>query len=532
MPAHNHYCNGHKDKEPIEVLLEEPFLDYQRVREGLSVAGKHYAKPLRPFVAWDGEGITKPNPCPEMCPNLIVAQDYVLLGNSLGHRMTSKCLTTEDCFGLLLEAERDCPDAIHIGFGMQYDFNMMLKSLSLEALWKLYQTHHVNFMGYRIEYRPRKWLNIGKGKENVRLYDCWGFFQGSFIKAVERYVGKESEDYRRVVKGKQRRANFSFDEIDDYIVPYWNAELRLLVQIMDTLRNDLYDAGFSLTHWYGPGAIANVVLKHYNIKSAKAEPPKEVNRAAQYAYGGGRFELFQAGTYTGPVWEYDIHSAYPSFISELPNLQTGTWEHVRTFERSTFGVWRVDYRSNNKGFAEWYAPNPLFCRDERGNVSYPPMVQGWYWTPEAELVDQTYIKEGWVFRGNQERPFAWVQDLYSQRLEWIEQGISAERTLKLILNSLYGKTAQRIGWNNESDSLPQWHQLEWAGYVTSGTRAKLWKAINQSPQSVIAVETDAIFSTCALELDVGKGLGQWEETKFDGVTYLQNNDTGDTIKGV
>jgi hypothetical protein len=80
--------------------------------------------------------------------------------------------------------------------------------------------------------------------------------------------------------------------------------------------------------------------------------------------------------------------------------------------------------------------------------------------------------------------------------------------------------AQRIG--GRDGNRPAWHQLEWAGMVTSGTRAQILDAVALAGDSVIAVETDSIMTTKPLDLDFGDALGQWEATTFDWVTYIQS----------
>jgi len=43
-----------------------------------------------------------------------------------------------------------------------------------------------------------------------------------------------------------------------------------------------------------------------------------------------------------------------------------------------------------------------------------------------------------------------------------------------------------------------------------------------SPEHIIAVETDAVFSTVPLDLPHSERLGDWEETTFDEITYIQS----------
>lgn len=470
------------------------------------------------FVAWDGEGITYKGD---------KTQSYVLFGASTGDSLIAeKGLSTRQCFDLLLSVESRFPDAIHVGFALQYDFNMMFRDLSNRQLWTIYKRHSCHWEGYRIEYRPGKWLSVRKHGTTIRLFDVFGFFQSSFVVACEKYLGAEHPDLVRIREGKASRKDFAYSDLHPYITPYWEGELSLLVRLMDSLRDDLKVADIQIRSWHGPGAVANAVFRINNISIAKGESPKEVNRASQYAFAGGRFELFKAGHYAGQVWEYDINSAYPAAMAGLPNLSTGRWESVTSFERGTFGVWWCEYASIRKqgedAIDKWNAIQPLFCRADNGNVSYPPYTRGWYWTPEAELIPEHMVKHGWVYRDDGSKPFAFINDMYERRQEWKSQGKSAEKALKLALNSLYGKTAQRVGWTPENPTIPQWHQLEWAGYVTSLTRAKLYRASLIAPGSIVAIETDAIFSTVALPLPISKALGDFGVETFDSITYLQN----------
>ena len=56
-----------------------------------------------------------------------------------------------------------------------------------------------------------------------------------------------------------------------------------------------------------------------------------------------------------------------------------------------------------------------------------------------------------------------------------------------------------------------YHDVVAAGLITAITRAALIEAIGQDPEAVVMVATDAVYSTRPLSLDIGEGLGQWEE---------------------
>jgi hypothetical protein len=85
-----------------------------------------------------------------------------------------------------------------------------------------------------------------------------------------------------------------------------------------------------------------------------------------------------------------------------------------------------------------------------------------------------------------------------------EKGI----VIKLILNSMYGKTAQQVGGRDGKP--PPFQCFPWAGMITSGTRAKILRGLAQNPVAVIGIATDSLVSRRKLDLPIGEKLGEWE----------------------
>jgi hypothetical protein len=491
---------------------------------------------VAPFVAWDGEGITYAQG---------MSQSYVLFGDSLGHKLAARELHTVDCLNLIIESEIDMPHAIHVGFAFKYDAEMILRDLPLRHWYVLRARSSVQYKGYTITYHPGRVFRVSRKQDGRRytatIYDVWGFFQGSFVKALKGWMdADELQEIEKIEIGKAARGIFTYDQLDDFITPYWTEELRLLVKLCDRLRERMVSAGFCPSQWHGAGALATTLYKRSgtrqhiartdrdrNDKSDKdlvTTLPIEVNEAARFAYAGGRFELFKIGHTDQKVYQYDINSAYPYAIAGLPSLRNNEWTRriSPNFDPGLFAVWRIEY--DNWSTQQMYLPGPLPQRDNTGKVSFPQQVNGWYWTPEASLVaNNTHarIAECWVMENNGEYPFEWVRELYIERQKRKAIGDPSEKAYKLALNSLYGKMAQRLGWH-EGQPLPRFHQLEWAGWVTSYTRMMLFAAMQQAGSDLIASETDSVFSLRPLELDTGPGLGQWEITEHDWLTYLQS----------
>jgi hypothetical protein len=485
----------------------------------------------RQFIAWDGEGAkgngsTRP-------------QEYVLLGCSTGERLIGPSLRTEKLLAFIIQIGKKYPGAYHVGFAFDYDTNMILRNLSPNKLRILKNRGSVLISNYRVEHVSSKWLQITQYGQNykkdkndrftIRIADIFGFFQCSFVAAVKSYIPDHPlmAELNKIEEGKAERKYFTYDKID-YIESYWVTEIALLLALVERLREMLYSVDLNVTRWHGPGAIANFVYRTQGIASHKALTPEPVREAARYGYAGGRFELYRLGRHTG-VYGIDINSAYPAAISRLPSLSEGTWEHVLSPTSVVeFGIYHVRLSAFAGPVKK---PSPLFHRDFQHNISYPWFVEGWYWSPEIELIlpmlgkKGLEIVEGYEYVGWHSRPFGFVEEMYYERKRLKREGNGAEKALKLALNSLYGKMAQRVGWERNGRP-PTWHQLEWAGFVTSATRARLYSVMARIPwENLIAVETDGIYTTAdpaSLGITDSPDLGEWEFSQYEEMMYVQS----------
>ena len=492
--------------------------DADSIRTYHTGTGRSRAGTNKEFVAWDGEGIT---------PSGERQQNYVLFGNSKGFEAAGYSLDTKECFRVMLDTERAYPNAIHVGFAFSYDVEMILKDIPVPFMRTLKNNGYVYWEGFRIEYRRNKWFQVTLKNDDehvvCRIWDVWSFFSTSFVVALREYLGNDPE-VEYIEAGKSNRSVFQYAELDTEIRPYWQAELRQLVNLMNALRERLYGADLKITNWHGPGAIATYAMTQRGVKKSMATIPDDVSQCSRFAYAGGRFELFRIGQHKGPVHAYDIRSAYPSAIQHLPNLATGEWSHVTAPTTiAKFGMYRIRFNFPNLFTTR---PMPLYYRDVRSAVHFPNVVEGWYWSPEAQnclAMPEAEIVEGWEYHADEERPFTWIGEVYEQRAQWKREGNPSQIALKLLMNSMYGKFAQRVGYKG-NDS-PTWHQLEWAGFITSYARAKLFRVMMEAHNkgSLLAVETDGIFSTEPLSTPVlSENLGDWEHDEYEGIIYLQS----------
>lgn len=472
----------------------------------------------REFVAWDGEGVSRDDG----------SHDYLILANSREESIRSiHHLTTEQILNFVLT--RSVKGTINIIYGASYDWNMWLSDFTQDEMQTLYDNQEIRWHGYLIRWRRGKTFHIMKDGMSALFYDVVSFFQCSFVKACDSYLGDRFVDRDMIVQNKMLRSSFRESDLDE-IATYNRAELINLVQLMTELRERLFRVGLKPGRWDGPGAIAVALLGRENIKDHMQQAPETVAPAIRSAYFGGRFEVVKCGHVERTAYEYDINSAYPWGLLDVPSLHGGTWVHHDGYMESAFAVYHVRY----VGSTPTTFPQPLPSRYADGTVAFPQQVTGWYWGPEY-LAARAYVDmyggeleviETWAFNPVTDvKPFAFVAKLFAERRILKAAGDGAHVGIKLGLNSLYGKLAQQVGWRISRTgelSIPPYHQLDWAGYVTAKCRAAVLTVALPHLDKVIAWETDAMFTEVPLDVETGSDLGQWEYTEFQDLTYLQS----------
>jgi len=505
----------------------------------------------RDVIAWDMEGIS--------LSGLEKPQHAVLFGCSqeTENALWGRKLTTQDMLEYIISVGERNPHAIHVGYAFKYDANMLIAGLSERHILSLWKTGRATWRWdtefvWSIRWIPGKMFTVTKrwgkrrntrAKISVTIYDFFSFFGKSFIATMEEILGDSltAEDREVIAHGKAARGQQDWTDFPA-IRFYWEREIVLMRRTFEKFREVMYHAGFRLTQWYGPGALANYINASHNIRphldgvqATRTDAgalydslPGPVHDASKVAFSGGRFELFQAGRVHGPIYSVDINSAYPHALTRLPSFQEGKWVHTlnpRGVE--LFGFYRIQWRApNSSPFQQ--RPQPLFWRDSRGLISYPQMTHGWYASPEVAAVqhmDGIEILESWHWEtDSEEKPWAFLSEMYDTRMRLGKKNILS-MPFKLGPNSLYGKYAQTVGWDQEKLLPPKSHALPVAAWVTSYCRAQLWHVIQQAPSSVIAVETDSVFLTVdprELQLSIGDALGQWSITEYEELIYMQN----------
>lgn len=475
------------------------------------------------LIGVDGEGVTLPDK----------THIYTLLGASDGtfvYKPTG--LHTKTCFDFLLTFAGKRV----VGFAFTYDANMILGNLQPQHLKRLHEQGFCYWADYMIEWTPRRMLRIHKRSHDwketlasVTVWDTFGFYQSSFVSTLRSWSVGTKEEQDEIAEMKQKRGDFS-EEQKDEIAAYNLSECRLLVELQRKLQTTLEGARIRPSRWDGSGAVAAAILKRSRVREHMNDDyPKEV----MGAYYGGRIQTLMIGHVPGPIYNYDINSAYPSAMRNLPCLQ-GKWRFTNKYEQTPYAIWRCRWHLGpparlTKTGQRRYPINedvnvtPFPFRKPDKHICYPTEGRGWYWSVLVEEVMKHWeidVECGFVFEPDDPecRPFAFVEELYLQRQEYKRTGDPRHIVIKLGLNSLYGKTAQGLAFRGTN---PPYRNYVWAGIITATTQASLIRTAMGRPDSIINFATDGIYSRERLPVNIGNGLGEWEESTYDDATIFQ-----------
>jgi hypothetical protein len=325
---------------------------------------------------------------------------------------------------------------------------------------------------------------------HIRIHDAFGFYQESFVKATESLIGlgyvlKDAHD--TIAAQKANRDTFDTQPMAA-IRHYCGLELVTLAKALTVLRDGFDAMGIRLKAWTGAGQAAAALIKkedlkslHYSSDIATCDLTKQQIQA-HHAFVGGRIELMRQGYVRNRrLWQYDIASAYPDIMRQLPSMRDGRWKFHGGGKKANSHIRRTAANANMLSMfrVRWHFPDeaadgrtipffpfPYRVGHKRGQILFPSHGRAWIMRDEIlaacdwvqtlfphtsdEQISKYFVIEKWseFIPGNDERPYAFVGKLFDLRWELKREhkltGVYniLEKAIKLTLNSLYGKTAQ------------------------------------------------------------------------------------------
>jgi hypothetical protein len=502
------------------------------------------------FTGVDGEGITRPTG--EHVYDMLSVGNETLTSPDGGH------LHWHTIFAFLWECYLENPHDTYAGFFLGYDFTQWFRTLPEDRASMLLSAggravrrrrspgaEHLgpfpvradgwefDILGTKRFKLRREALTGQKPHGWMYINDTGPFFQQSFLAVIDPKGWDEpvcsDDEYRTIVAGKADRGTRM--DVDHQLshraatTRYNTLENNVLSRVLERLNTGFVSAGVQLSkrQWYGPGQAAQVWLNRIEAPTAESvqeSVPRYALEAARDAYFGGWFEIFAHGHIPGTAYEYDINSAYPYVISQLPCLEHGTW--TRHKGRSGNGAWTL-VRATVRGTGS--RVGAMLHREKDGRVLRPQTTSGWYWEHEltaaigAGVVEDVQLHESASYYPCDCPPplKAEMEWLYQERLK-AGKNTPNGKAMKLVYNSAYGKFAQSIG-------MPKFANPVYASLITAGTRTMILEAIASHPdglETLLMVATDGVYFHTphpALDLDPAR-LGAWDHQEKRDLTLF------------
>jgi hypothetical protein len=490
------------------------------------------------FICIDGEGVTLPNGL----------HRYVLVGIADQQITNPNGLGWEEIFDFLWEQflEHGTKSVAYVGFFLGYDFVQWFKTFPEERARMLLtkegrakrqpknkhrvQPFPVRYGDYEFDILGNKRFRLRKVGESrwMSICDTGPFFQKSFMKVIDPEEWSDpivtAAEYDILSTGKAGRSTAI---LDTNMLRYNALENEILSRVLCRLNQGFQTLGINLrpNQWFGPGQAAQEWLKDRAITAERLQEiiPQEVLEHARESYFGGWFEIMAHGHIPGITYEYDINSAYPYIISQLPCLEHGQWIHgrdpyiVSETEPYTLVYARVE------GDNRWIGA--MLHRDDKGNIYRPHKTEGWYWLHELDAAKRAGLISGdpvvldsWSYDPcDCSAPFREVRDIYELRKS-VGKKTPLGIACKLVPNSLYGKFAQSIGH-------PKFANPIYASLITAGCRTMILNAIATHPMGAAAcvmVATDGVyFKKRHPNLPISGELGDWDAAEKRHLTQFK-----------
>lgn len=347
-------------------------------------------------------------------------------------------------------------------------------------------------------------------KKRIVVWDLFRFFQSKFVVALEKWKVGNKDLWDRMRKMKDARP--TFNPTDWYAIKQYCAEeCQFMAKLAHKLVDAHFEAGLTLTKFYGAGSSGGAILQKMGIKEKirrdwdfkNVDHKKLFEDAQARAFFGGWFEISWVGELLvekyGPVVNWDISSAYPYQTTFLPCLLHAQWEYTKS-RKALEGVRTalVHYELGNvpkshRKYDNCQAWGPFPYRDSSGTISHPlTSGGGWIWLDEYLAGEKhwphVHFVEAFIYNSDCEcQPFEMMPHFYRERLKLGKEG--AGIVLKLGPNSVYGKLAQSIGFAIFASWI-------WSAIITSGTRAQMLDVIglHKNWWDVLMIATDGLFT--------------------------------------
>lgn len=400
-------------------------------------------------------------------------------------------------------------DRTFVVYNLKYDSGALLQRLPRKALNELRESQECEWNGYKFKTIGYKCLTIRRGKHAIHIYDMYGFFLTSLEKAAQTFLGRGKLDIEtKTFTRTYVRQNW--DRISNYCVQdaalVRDLALKLITYFEDfgVFPQKLYSTAY-VSWTYFRTHCPYIHVKRY------WDHDRDVLRFAVAAYNGGKFEVTRKGR--GSFYEYDIVSAYPYEISNLVDIRKArVVRDARYRARAAYSLYDITTNLPFNLNSPVVVKSRNLCTFPVGIINRV-VTKGEYEYLIAHGADVKINKAVHLIVENPTFPYREeILKLMEQKNRYKrESDVMRYHTVKIFLNSLYGKMAQLIEDRGKLKAGAAWNPI-YAGEVTARCRLRVTE-MQQKYKSIVAVHTDSIISTQPLDIEMGSELGEWEFSK-------------------
>ena len=428
-------------------------------------------------------------------------------------------------------------------YNLEYDTNAILHFLTFEERQFIASFNYVDYDKYRISIIPKKELKISVLQDNKLLhttafYDLAQFYNFKKLEILAKdtihnkvYVS----DISQINKDKYYSNTEYFNLINNRCI----IDCKIAVIKADELTNNINKI-VRINKYRSKASIARRYVLE-NITHNLKLPSNKMLDAALKSYHAGHIETCKIGLFNN-IHNYDLKSAYPSFIAELYETN-GKYLHNSEYEPDTaysFYLVKIDYDNDYL--------SPLWFLKSSNNYHITGKIQTWITQPEIEYFmangyDLQIIKAYHIKKTRHtEKPFYnIIHDLYKERLKAKDNKDEIELVYKVILNSIYGVTLNTIHKKELSDIETDEFEIQnhkvlfyqstykatnmynpvFGTYITAGTRAKLFTDFNKKLDQIVSVNTDGVYMHSKSDnISISSRLGDYGYKHYQKMMFM------------
>lgn len=405
-------------------------------------------------------------------------------------------------------------------YNIKYDFESIIKYLDEDDLYNLYYDKRIVYEHFTINYLDKKFMGItDTNNHHYYFYDLFAFLETSLNTASKKYLNDYKLD---IINASELNINWDYwvsnrENIIKYCIYDANLTKRLADYFWDLMYKNL---NFYPKRPFSKGKLSEEYFLHTCYIPTIENIPSAVLELAYKSYSGGRFEILKRG-YSENVFVYDISSAYPYEMTTLLDYSLGQWSKTGNNEfneYADYGIYYCDVVSMEQEFS------PFQIVKSGMNIYPNGRFQQYLDSDDIRFIKENFenceirCRHGFEWTMQEEKYPLKEKILQLYKWKQTEKNEEIKYAVKIILNSLYGKTIQVVAGRTGKLFNPVW-----ARRITAGTRRKLLKKGLEKPHAVIAFSTDSVASQEPLRFSEKPDIGDFSfEFKGSGVYVMSD----------